>query len=98
MVKASANSVATSNEDVADEPTGSRVIAEWIGDAASPRIKGSTSRELTKAQVKDGLLMTLTRDLTWTHATAYRADVTDESDAFKDWLHEQKEFKVTEED
>ena len=92
MAKAGSTEVAESNE-----PTGPKVIAEWVGSPASPRIDGRTVRTISKKEAKDGLIMDLTRDLRWGHETAYRADVSDESDAFREWLGKQPEFKITEE-
>lgn len=97
MPKAATNSDANSNDVTDEETAGPRVIAEWIGDDRNPRMKGFSSRTITKKQAKDGLLMDLTRDLRWGKETAYRADVTAEGEPFKEWLKEQKEFKVTEE-
>lgn len=98
MPKASANTATDPAEDVADSnEAGPRVIAEWVGDDHNPRMKGFSARVITKKQAKESLLMELTRDLRWGKETAYRADVTDESEPFKDWLREAKEFKVTEE-
>lgn len=100
MVKASAQNTVADSKDTEEttEPTSPRVIAEWIGSESSPRVDRRTAREITKKQAKDNLLMTVTRDLKWTHATAYRADITDEPDSFKEWIGGQAEFKVTEED
>lgn len=88
------NSVAESNE--ADAPT-TKVIAEWVGSESSPRMDRGTARELTKKQVKDGLVMDITKDLRWGPESNFRVDVTDEPEPFKEWLKGQKEFKVTEE-
>lgn len=102
MVKASANKVAESNDadpaEGAQEGAEKRIICEWIGDDANPRVKGRTARELTRKQVGDNLLMKASRDLYWGHETAYRADVSEENETFLNWLKEQPEFKVTEED
>lgn len=92
------NSVAESNDA---EAGGTKVIAEWVGNERHPRFQGHlnshTARELTKKQVKDGLVMDITKDIRWGPETNYRVDVTDQPSQFQDWLREQKEFKVTEE-
>lgn len=95
------NSVADSNEaDQAEQPT-TKVIAEWVGSESSPRMSGrlqsGTARELTRKQVKEHLVMDITKDLLWSSATNFRVDVTDQPSQFQDWLRDQKEFKVTEE-
>lgn len=97
MVKAAASTTVAESNDT-PEPTGPRTIAEWVGSEGSPRVDGATAREISKKDAKTGLVMNLTRDLRWAHETAYRADVTDEPDSFKEWLGTQPEFKVTEED
>lgn len=102
MVKATAKSVAESNDAVDDEVTDTeapttKVIAEWIGDDRNPRMGKHSAREITKKQAKEGLLMELTRDLRWGPETAFRADVTAEGEPFQNWLRDAKEFKVTEE-
>lgn len=100
MPKASTSAVAASNDAVEDEATDApttKVIAEWIGDDKNPRMKGFSARVITKKQAQESLLMELTRDLRWGKETAYRADVTEEGEPFKNWLREAKEFKVTEE-
>ena len=86
----------TNTSDVA-ESNGPRVIAEWVGSNAALRLDRFTARTISQKEAKNGLLMDLTRDLRWGHETAYRADVTDEPEAFKEWLKGQSEFKVTEE-
>jgi hypothetical protein len=92
------NVVAESNET---EPTTTKVIAEWVGSESSPRLQGrlqsGTARELTRKQVKDGLVMDITKDLRWDHTTNFRVDVTDQPQPFIEWLDKQSEFKVTEE-
>lgn len=89
--------VADSNDAVQDEPTGPKFIAEWTGSDLNPRIDGRTARTISKKEAKDGLIMDLTRDLRWGPETAYRADVTAEVPAFREWLVNSKEFKITEE-
>lgn len=78
-----------------EEPTKSRVIAEWVGDATHPVMQGS-ARELSKKDVKESLVMELTRDLRWGPESRHRADVSDESSEFIQWLKDEPEFKVTE--
>lgn len=90
--------VAESNDAVQDTPTGPRTIAEWKGTERRPRVDRASVRRITRKEAKDSLLMTLTRDLEWGPGTAYRADITDEPDSFKEWMAGQKEFKVTTEE
>jgi len=99
MAKATAN---TASEPVADsndteEASGPMQVAEWVGSEKSPRVDGRSVRRMTKADVKKSLVMELTRDLEWGPATAYRVDISNESESFKEWIGKQKEFKVTEE-
>jgi hypothetical protein len=86
-------------EAVADsnDSGGSKLIAEWVGSDRSPRIKGQSARELSKKDVKDGLVMDITKNLRWGPETNYRVDVTEQPEPFQNWLREQAEFKVTEE-
>jgi hypothetical protein len=100
MAKTSANdtnSVAESNDVEAAEATGTKLIAEWVGSDNSPRVEGHSARKLSRKDVKDGLVMDITKDLNWGPETNYRVDVTDQPEPFLNWLREQKEFKVTEE-
>lgn len=92
MAKAGAQS-----NDSEPEVTGPRVIAEWIGSPRSPRIDKRSARVITKKDMKDNVLMEVTQDFAWGPATQYRQDVTDETEAFHEWLKATKEFKVTEE-
>ena len=89
-------STATAETDAKSNDSSKRYIAEWKGTDASPRIDGATAREISRKEAKDGLLMETTRDIRWDHEHAYRADVTDEPEAFREWLGKNG-FKVTEE-
>jgi hypothetical protein len=92
MAKAGAQS-----NDSEPEVTGPRVIAEWVGSDKSPRIDKRSARVISKKDMKDNVLMEIKSDYAWGPATAYRQDVTEESEAFQEWLKASKEFKVTEE-
>lgn len=96
MAKTNTNSVAESNEET-EAPATTKVIAEWVGSEASPRVEGRTARSLSKKDVQDSLVMEITKNLHWGPDTNYRVDVTDESEQFREWLGKQQEFKVTEE-
>lgn len=74
-----------------------RIIAEWIGDEQTTRVDGVTARGLSKAEMKEQVLMDITEDLVWGPRTFYRQDITGESQAFKDWLAKDPSFKITEE-
>lgn len=101
MAKTQASSeVADSNEPAAteaDAPVTTKTIAEWTGSETSPRLDGPTARSISRKEAKDGLIMDLTKDLRWGNETAYRQDITDEPESFKEWLRKSGEFKVTEE-
>lgn len=96
MAKAGSTGAVADSNDAEDTPT-TKVIAEWIGSERSPRLHGRTARSISRKQAKEGLIMDLTRDLRWGPETAYRADITDEVPAFREWLENSKEFKITEE-
>lgn len=72
-----------------------KIIAEWVGTARLPAMKG-TARALTQKEVEQSLVMDITRDLRWGSETSFRANVTDEPTEFIDWLKANDEFKVTE--
>lgn len=91
MVKAASSEPAVSE---AEEPTGPRVIAEWIGSEKYKRVDGATARVITKKDMKDTVLMDITEDLVWGPATHYRQDITGESNEFKEWLEKDKSFKI----
>ena len=100
MAKTNTNVTASeADTDVADsnEAATTKVIAEWVGNDASPRIEGRTARSLSRKDVKDSLVMDITKDLHWGPETNYRVDVSEQPEPFREWLGKQPEFKVTEE-
>ena len=78
-----------------EEPAQKRIIAEWVGTKALPAMQGS-ARELSIKDVKTSLVMEITRDLRWGPESRHRADVSDESVEFINWLKDEDEFVVTE--
>jgi len=100
MAKTNTNVTASdADTDVADsnEAASTKTIAEWVGNETSPRVDGRTARSLSRKDVKDSLVMDITKDLHWGHETNYRVDVSDQPEQFREWLGNQQEFKVTEE-
>lgn len=98
MAKTNAEAPATANDAESNEGSegGTKVIAEWKGNEASPRVEGVSVRHLSKKDVKDGWTVEISKDLQWGPHN-YRVDITDEPAAFREALERDGSWKVTEE-
>lgn len=76
---------------------GKRLIAEWLGNEASPRVEGRTARRITKAEAKKSGEWEIPDNLLWSADNHYRVDVSDTPDSFREMLAKDKSFKITEE-